>query len=124
MFVNWEFTRQKWKQLATALVQCLFFLAMGFLPFIDNFSNIGGFLCGLLASFVMVPRNHDNQKKWHKVLIILNRIICFAILFMLILAGFLVLFLAPYAASGCYPKGWCYYLHPDWDFFFGPEPTD
>lgn len=89
-------------------------LALGFLPFIDNFANIGGFICGLLASFVIVPRNIENQKKWHKILIIINRIICFGLLAMLILAGFLVLYLAPQVAANCYPNGWCYYLHPDW----------
>ena len=43
----------------TALIYCSYIqfihAALGTLPYIDNFSQIGGFIFGVLASFVFVP---------------------------------------------------------------------
>jgi membrane associated rhomboid family serine protease len=124
--INWSNTRQKWKRLATCLLQCLIFLMMGFLPFIDNFSNLGGFITGLLVAFVLIPRLETAQTKLQKAwcwAINIWRPIAALIVGGLILTGFLMLYLDPQAAASCYPHGWCYYLNPDWDFFFGPEPV-
>lgn len=42
--------------LLTLLVIVVINLAVGILPFVNNFAHIGGFLTGLLLGFVLLPR--------------------------------------------------------------------
>lgn len=78
-------------------------LAIGFLPYIDNYSHIGGFIGGLLIGIVVMPQisfgRWDRKFKW----------IMIAISFPLLITLFAVGFNAFYSGTpGC---SWCRYLN-------------
>ena len=74
---------------------CEFFClkALGTLPYIDNFANIGGFIFGILWSFVLVP--HISLGKWDRAKKLCLILIALPTIAFLFLAGFVVFFNIP-----------------------------
>ena len=70
VFVFWIFEKHLLERPYCELLKLLavagaLFL-IGFLPFIDNFAHIGGFVFGFLLSGIIIP--YGNYKKaWHKI---------------------------------------------------------
>ncbi|KAK8583507.1 hypothetical protein V6N12_067777 [Hibiscus sabdariffa] len=56
LITNWTIYTNKAMALLTLLVIIAINLAIGILPHVDNFANIGGFLIGFLLGFVLLPR--------------------------------------------------------------------
>ncbi|XP_075485773.1 RHOMBOID-like protein 2 [Primulina tabacum] len=56
LITNWSIYTNKIVALSTLLFIVLVNLAVGFLPHVDNFAHIGGFLAGFLLGFVLLPR--------------------------------------------------------------------
>lgn len=54
--LNWTVLPAPWKNMLGLFVQLLLFFMIGLIPSVDNFSHIGGFIVGLLAGLVLVPR--------------------------------------------------------------------
>ncbi|KAK8530692.1 hypothetical protein V6N13_030640 [Hibiscus sabdariffa] len=56
LFTNWTIYTDKAMALLTLLLIVTINLAIGILPHVGNFANIGGFLTGFLLGFVLLPR--------------------------------------------------------------------
>ncbi|KVI07157.1 RHOMBOID-like protein 2 [Cynara cardunculus var. scolymus] len=56
LITNWTIYTNKAAALLTLIVMVVVNLAVGILPFVDNFAHIGGFLTGFLLGFVLLPR--------------------------------------------------------------------
>lgn len=56
LILNWAVLPTPWKNLIGLSIQLFLFFLVGFIPFVDNFSHIGGFVVGFLAGLVLVPR--------------------------------------------------------------------
>ncbi|CAK9136799.1 unnamed protein product [Ilex paraguariensis] len=56
LITNWNIYTSKAAALITLVVIVVINLAVGILPFVDNFAHIGGFLTGILLGFVLLPR--------------------------------------------------------------------
>ena len=73
LFMNWPLLEHPWRDWLMLTLIVLFFLAVGLLPFIDNFALIGGFFIGILAGIILVPRisfgKWDGRRKKIAVLI-------------------------------------------------------
>nr|XP_043616474.1 RHOMBOID-like protein 2 [Erigeron canadensis] len=56
LITNWTIYSNKAAALLTLVVIVVVNLAVGILPFVDNFAHIGGFLTGFLLGFVLLPK--------------------------------------------------------------------
>ncbi|KAK4280392.1 hypothetical protein QN277_012021 [Acacia crassicarpa] len=56
LLTNWTIYTNKAAALLTLLVIVVINLAIGILPYVDNFAHIGGFLTGFLLGFILLPR--------------------------------------------------------------------
>ncbi len=99
MFVQWKTHENAWKELIVVVITCLFGLAVGLLPFIDNFSHIGGFLVGVLTSFMFYATPGKNGSFW-----MVLKGVGAVLLVVLFLIGYVVFFAAPDAVKRC---EWC-----------------
>uniref|UniRef100_UPI00358DFAEA inactive rhomboid protein 1-like isoform X2 n=1 Tax=Myxine glutinosa TaxID=7769 RepID=UPI00358DFAEA len=52
---SWQILANPWHALGKLLTILIFLLAFGLLPWVDNYAHIGGFISGLLLSFVFLP---------------------------------------------------------------------
>lgn len=55
LFINWDRVIGPWCELFKVAFGILITFALGLLPIVDNFSHVGGFLTGLLASGCVMP---------------------------------------------------------------------
>ena len=67
---------------------------LGLLPYIDNYSQIGGFLVGILASFIFVP--YITIGKWDKAKKLCLILTAVPLLLSFFLVGFVVFYNLPY----------------------------
>lgn len=70
-----------------------FYAAIGTLPYIDNFSQIGGFIFGVLASFIFVP--YITIGKWDRAKKLCLLCTAVPIILALYLVGFVVFYNLP-----------------------------
>lgn len=56
MFINWRIHRQRKLKIIILAVSTLVSMLLGLLPMIDNFAHLGGFICGLLTSLLVIPK--------------------------------------------------------------------
>lgn len=103
LFQSWPILDNPKRDTLLLTLGVIFALAIGFLPYIDNYSHIGGFIGGLLIGIVVMPQisfgRWDRKLKW----------IMIAIAFPLLITLFAVGFNAFYSGTpGCQ---WCRYLN-------------
>ncbi len=80
------------------------YIALGVLPYIDNYANIGGFIFGVLSSFVLVP--YITVGKWDRVKKLCLILLALPVIGFLYLAGFVVFYNLP-VSEFC---SWCSYI--------------
>ncbi|KAI4347515.1 hypothetical protein L6164_008325 [Bauhinia variegata] len=68
LVTNWTICTNKAAALLTLLVMIVINLAIGILPRVDNFADIGGFLTGFLLGFILLPRLKSKYKAYQYVL--------------------------------------------------------
>jgi len=74
--------RGKKCRLITLVVSVVVFLFLGFVPYIDNFAHIGGFVCGVLLSFALWPTTvYSRWDKRCKSVAIMISVPLFCVLF-------------------------------------------
>lgn len=92
LWTNWYYLAQPWRLLVKYLVVVFVLFALGFLPWVDNFAHIGGFVCGGLLSLAFSPYfmfdPHSIEEKRAKK----RQITISLLLFLLIFVSFMVLF--------------------------------
>ncbi|KAK8963205.1 hypothetical protein KSP40_PGU019361 [Platanthera guangdongensis] len=119
LIANWAIYTSKAAALLSLLAILVINLAVGILPYVDNFAHIGGFLAGFLLGFVLLfqpqfgwVEHHNlpaaNQvKSKHKVY---QYVLC-VIALLLLIAGFVVgLVLLYRGVNGNDHCKWCHYI--------------
>jgi membrane associated rhomboid family serine protease len=103
---NWKYIGSPGCQLFKLVITIAINFALGLLPFIDNFSHIGGFIVGVLCSILIIPLPSRMPKK----------VILVKWTFMAAAFGVLV-YLFYFGATGFYDDktkdscSWCKYLN-------------
>lgn len=52
---SWQMLKSPFKAIGKLLGIIGFLFVLGLLPWIDNFAHLGGFICGILLSFIFLP---------------------------------------------------------------------
>ncbi|ONK67748.1 uncharacterized protein A4U43_C05F3370 [Asparagus officinalis] len=123
LITNWTIYANKFAALLTLVVIIGINLAVGFLPHVDNFAHIGGFMTGFLLGFVLLIRpqfGYVSQKNvpigYHasapkKPKYKTYQYILWGISIALLIIGFIVgLVLLFQGFDGHKPCSWCHYL--------------
>ncbi|CAD6925593.1 unnamed protein product [Tilletia controversa] len=105
LLLNWKFEARRKTRLTISIVFAIIGLALGLLPGLDNFSHIGGFICGILGGLAFGPSIHPSAK--HRVAVWVIRLVSLGLM-----VGFLVglatnFFRSEDPAQAC---RWCRYL--------------
>ncbi|KAE8211925.1 hypothetical protein CF327_g4367 [Tilletia walkeri] len=105
LILNWHWEVRRKTRLTVSIVFAIIGLALGLLPGLDNFSHIGGFICGILGGLAFGPSIHPSKK--HRVAVWAVRLVAFGLM-----VGFLVglatnFFKSDDPAQAC---RWCRYL--------------
>jgi membrane associated rhomboid family serine protease len=100
---NWPITIRPWVELSKTSMVVLVALAIGLLPFIDNYAHIGGFLGGLFSGMAVMPTiSYTNSDRRRKRIL---RILSIPILIGLMSGGFYMFF-----SGSNIDCPWCTYL--------------
>jgi len=114
--LNWFVSRKRpWKPMLALLVQVILFLAMGYLPTIDNFANFGGVFCGFFAGLVFAPRKLLPNMRVERI--VSKVVLCVRLLALLLLMTFYAVLLGVLFGAIKWKCKACYLLSPGWDDF-------
>lgn len=102
LFQTWQILEKPWRAFSKLLAVSVFFFSFGFLPWIDNFAHVCGFVSGFFLSFAFLPYisfgRSDTFRKRLQVCI-------FLLVFLGLLSSLAVLFYVfPFKCD------WCEYL--------------
>jgi len=101
LFAHWRYQYRPVRKLIFMIIELVIGIAVGFIPFVDNFAHLGGFLMGLLVGTTFYPV--ISVTKRHKSIMWFFRIAAIPlaiILFVVLIRNFYTS--DPYAAcSGC-----------------------
>lgn len=104
LFAHWRYIYRPGRRLAFLAINLLIGIAIGFIPYIDNFAHLGGFLMGLLVGTILYPIISPTRRhaliSWCFRLAALPLVI---VLFVVLIRNFYTS--DPYAACS-----WCRYL--------------
>ncbi|ORX63804.1 rhomboid-domain-containing protein [Anaeromyces robustus] len=100
---NWKVIVNPVKDLIILIITIIISLGFGILPFIDNFSHIGGFIMGILVSIIILPSNKSSgQSQKTKMISIIISVLISCFLFFWTIRQFYV------SNKKC---EWCQYLN-------------
>ncbi|KAF8230653.1 rhomboid-domain-containing protein [Tricholoma matsutake] len=104
LFAHWKYQYKPVHKLIYMIIELLVGIGIGFIPFVDNFAHLGGFLMGLLVGTTFYPV--ISVTKQHRLIMWSFRILAIpltVILFVVLVRNFYTS--DPYAACS-----WCRYL--------------
>ncbi|KAI8923148.1 rhomboid family-domain-containing protein [Entophlyctis helioformis] len=100
---NWSLIKQPWIELAKMILNIIFSLLLGTLPYIDNLAHVGGFITGLLLGILFMPKIYfgkwDRRRKYALMVAALPSLIVY---FALTINSFY---------DGTNTCGWCKYAN-------------
>lgn len=101
LFAHWKYQYRPGKKLAIMTVELLFGIALGYIPYVDNFAHLGGLCMGLLVGTTLYPVISPTKR--HKLIMWSFRLAAIPlaiVLFVVLIRNFYTS--DPYAAcSGC-----------------------
>ncbi|RXW20632.1 hypothetical protein EST38_g5218 [Candolleomyces aberdarensis] len=101
LVAHWKYHYRPVRKLVFMIIELIIGIAIGFIPYVDNFAHIGGFLMGLLVGTVFYPVISESKR--HKTIMWIFRLAAIPlaiVLFVLLIRNFYTA--DPYAAcSGC-----------------------
>ncbi|KAJ8584706.1 rhomboid-domain-containing protein [Rhizopogon salebrosus TDB-379] len=101
LFAHWKYQYRPGRKLAFMTVELLFGIALGYIPYVDNFAHLGGLCMGLLVGTTLYPVISPTKR--HKLIMWafrLSAIPLAIVLFVVLIRNFYTS--DPYAAcSGC-----------------------
>ncbi|KAH8102553.1 hypothetical protein BXZ70DRAFT_789558 [Cristinia sonorae] len=104
LIAHWKYLYRPARRLTWMIVELLIAFAIGYIPFVDNFAHIGGFLMGLLTGAALYPIISPNHR--HRIIVYVFRAAGLAaaiVLFVVLIRNFYTS--DPYSACS-----WCRYL--------------
>ncbi|KAL9652236.1 hypothetical protein ABK040_011896 [Willaertia magna] len=119
LLLNWDIIFNPIKPCVNILCQMLVFIVLGLIPFVDQFSHIGGIVCGFLTGIMVCERKQKTEleKKSVKYIIIFARIFALALLIAYFAMFFPIFYLLPNLQCGVA----CYWLNPTWEMYLGDD---
>ncbi|KAK0553655.1 hypothetical protein OC845_001127 [Tilletia horrida] len=105
LILNWHWEERRKTRLTISVVFAIVGLALGLLPGLDNFSHIGGFVCGILGGFAFGPSIHPSKK--HRIGVWVVRLISGGLMLGFLLGLALNFYNSADPAQAC---RWCRYL--------------
>ncbi|BGP19040.1 hypothetical protein JCM10213_009250 [Rhodosporidiobolus nylandii] len=81
LLAHWSIEHQPKRKLLFLLIEIVIMFGLGYVPGIDNFSHLGGFLIGLLGAICLFPIVHPSRR--HKLVFVALRIIAFPLIIIL-----------------------------------------
>jgi xanthine/uracil permease len=101
LFAHWKYHFRPVRRLVFQTIELLIGIAVGYIPYVDNFAHIGGFVMGLLVGTIFYPIISESKR--HRLITWSFRIAAIPVavlLFVLLTRNFYTS--DPYAAcSGC-----------------------
>ncbi|KAI5123620.1 hypothetical protein M0805_003434 [Coniferiporia weirii] len=104
LFAHWKYQYRPKTKLVTMTVELILGVAMGFIPYVDNFAHLGGFLMGLLVGIIFYPVISETKR--HKAIMWGFRIAALPVVTVL----FVVLARNFYTSNPSASCSWCRYL--------------
>ncbi|KIY50552.1 rhomboid-domain-containing protein [Fistulina hepatica ATCC 64428] len=101
LFAHWKYQYRPVRKLMFMIVELLIGIAMGYIPYVDNFAHLGGLLMGLLVGTTFYPVISETKR--HRIIVWCFRIVAIPlaiVLYVVLIRNFYTS--DPYAAcSGC-----------------------
>lgn len=122
LITNWSHYSNRCSLLIQIILVAGINLAIGLLPFVDNWAHIGGFVTGFLLGFVLLMKTQYNYVRRRDLLdpsferpvkhrFKAYQFILFILSLLLLIAGFAAGFTALYRGVNVHSKcSWCHYL--------------
>ncbi|GAA5884983.1 hypothetical protein JCM6882_007180 [Rhodosporidiobolus microsporus] len=104
LLAHWKIEHRPKRTLLLLIVELIIGIGLGWIPGVDNFAHIGGFLVGLLTAIVLLPVIHPSRT--HKLVFVGLRLVAFP----LIIVVFVVLTRNFYTGDPEKACSWCRYL--------------
>ncbi|CDO73487.1 hypothetical protein BN946_scf185013.g122 [Trametes cinnabarina] len=104
LFAHWRYQYQPGKKLVFMIIELIIGVAIGFIPYVDNFAHLGGLAMGLLVGMALYPIISPSNR--HRTIVITLRVIAVplaVVMFVVLIRNFYKA--DPYAACS-----WCRYL--------------
>lgn len=106
LIVHWDLHVKARRNMIIMISTTIISFALGFFPNIDNFAHLGGFVTGLVASFIVMPNVHlpsfvpSKQRQQHRRNLLRILLSCFFLL-LIFVPGIVILY------SGLKLDHWC-----------------
>ncbi|KAI0639673.1 rhomboid-domain-containing protein [Trametes polyzona] len=104
LFAHWRYTYQPGKKLVFMIIELIIGVAIGFIPYVDNFAHLGGLAMGLMVAMALYPIISPSNR--HRIIVITLRLVAVP----LAIVMFVVLIRNFYKADPYAACSWCRYL--------------
>ncbi|GAA5844877.1 hypothetical protein JCM9279_000028 [Rhodotorula babjevae] len=104
LLAHWKIEYRPKRKLAFLIVEIIIGIGLGWVPGVDNFAHLGGFLVGLLTSILLFPIVHPSRT--HKLVFVALRLVALP----LVIVVFVVLTRNFYTGDPATACSWCRYL--------------
>ncbi|KAH9898132.1 hypothetical protein C8Q73DRAFT_683743 [Cubamyces lactineus] len=104
LFAHWRYQYQPGRKLVFMVIELIIGVAIGFIPYVDNFAHLGGLAMGLLVGMALYPIISPSNR--HRIIVTTLRLIAVplaVVMFVVLIRNFYKA--DPYAACS-----WCRYL--------------
>ncbi|KPV76893.1 uncharacterized protein RHOBADRAFT_12722 [Rhodotorula graminis WP1] len=104
LLAHWKIEYRPKRKLLFLIVEIIVGIGLGWVPGVDNFAHLGGFLVGLLTSILLFPIVHPSRT--HKLVFVALRLVALP----LVIVVFVVLTRNFYTGDPATACSWCRYL--------------
>lgn len=104
LMAHWKLEYKPWIKLIGHIVNLILVVGLGYVPGVDNFSHLGGFLMGLICGIILLPI--ISTTKTHRTIVWVLRIAMIPVAIVL----FVVLIRNFYTGDPSQACSWCRYL--------------
>ncbi|GAA5910983.1 hypothetical protein JCM8208_003948 [Rhodotorula glutinis] len=104
LLAHWKIEYRPKRKLLFLIVEIIIGIGLGWVPGVDNFAHLGGFLVGLLTSILLFPIVHPSRT--HKLVFVALRLVALP----LVVVVFVVLTRNFYSGDPATACSWCRYL--------------
>ncbi|GAA6047716.1 hypothetical protein JCM3770_001742 [Rhodotorula araucariae] len=104
LLAHWKIEYRPKRKLMFLIIEIIIGIGLGWVPGVDNFAHLGGFLVGLLTSILLFPIVHSSRT--HKLVFIGLRLVALP----LVIVVFVVLTRNFYTGDPSTACSWCRYL--------------